>query len=161
MSNDEKCYIACCEYYFYVEEMSYNYDITFEEVEDIFSTLLCENMICMYQGIGEIKSGIEFYKSIFDKQKNVSSYDELIDVMDYQFVKNYKSPHLESKYNLVGHCMKIITHLMWKLCYNYAPRLHSNPEDAIRDILYPLKASHREMKIIFDLLEKKSGLKLL
>lgn len=81
--------------------------------------------------------------------------------MKYQFVKNHKSPYLESKYNLVGFCMKIITHLMWKLCYDYAPRLHFNPYNAIRDALYPLEASRREMKIIFDLLEKESELKLL
>lgn len=156
-----KCYNACCHYYSYVLQMSNYHDITFEETEDIFSTLLCENMICMYQGIDEIKSGIEFYKSIFDKQKNISSYNQIIDVMRYQFVENYNSPHLESKYNLVGFCMKIISHIMWKLCYDYAPRLHSNPDDAIRDILYPLEASHREMKKIFDLLEKESGLKFL
>lgn len=159
--DDLKCYNDCCEYYSYVLQMSNNYDITFEEVENIFSTLLCENMICMYQGIEEINSGIEFYKSIFNKQKNISSYNEIINVMRYQFVENYKSPYLESKYNLVGFCMKIISHIMWKLCYVYAPRLHSNPEDAIRDILYPLEASHREMKIIFNLLEKESGLILL
>lgn len=81
--------------------------------------------------------------------------------MRYQFIENYKYPYLESKYNLVGYCMKITSHLMWKLCYDYSPRLHSNPEEALRDALHPLKASHREMKKIFDLLEKESGLKLL
>lgn len=48
-SDDLMCYTTCCEYYSYVEEMSNNYDITFEEVENIFSTILCKNMICMYQ----------------------------------------------------------------------------------------------------------------
>lgn len=161
IDNNLQRYLDGCKYYAYVEKMSHCDDITFDEAEDILDTLLCENMICMYEGIAEIKQGIEFYKSIFEKQKNVSTYSELIDVMRFQFVDNHGSPHLESKYNLVGFCMKITTHIMWKLCYDYAPRLHSSPEEAIKDILNPLEASHREIKIIFKKLEKESGLKIL
>ena len=45
---DLKCYLACVDYFNYVEQnASNNLDITYEEVTDIFETLLCENMICM------------------------------------------------------------------------------------------------------------------
>ena len=37
--------------------------------------------------------------------------------------------------------MKIITHLHWRLCYDLAPRLRNNPEEAIQDILYPIETS--------------------
>lgn len=161
MNMNSELYKDCIEYYKYVEEISNDYDITFDEVENIFDVLLSDNMILMYEGIDEIKNGIEFYKTIFEKQKKVSSYNELVELMRFKYVENYGSVYLESKYNLVGYCMKIVAHLTWKLCYDYAPRLHANPYDAIDDIINPLKASRREMKIIFSKLEKESGLKLL
>ena len=163
LNNKDECtklYLACCEYYKHVEEISNQTEITFEQVEEIFETLLCENMIMMYQDIDEIIEGIKFYKEIFEKQKLITHYNELIDLVKFQFVDNRSSPHLESKYNLVGFCMKITTHLMWKICYDVSPRVHTNPNDAITDILYPLKASHREMKKIFAILEKEYGVEL-
>lgn len=159
--DDLKCYEACCEYYKYVEEISNVYDVCVDDIDEIFSVLLCDNMICMYQGIQEIVDGINFYKQIFEKQKLVADYKELIEVVKFQFVDNDGSEHLRSKFNIVGFCMKIVAHFMWKLCYTFAPRFHPTPDGAIYDILNPTEASQREMKKIIEMLEKKYDILIL
>lgn len=151
----------CCEYYAYVEEMADDYDITEEEVENIFTTILSDSMVLMYEGKQEIIDGINFYKEIFERIKKIENYSGIIDVLKYQFVDNINSPHQQPIYNMVVFCLKITTHLMWKLCYQLAPRFHSRPEDAIQDILEPIKASHREMKKIMLMLEKKYNVKII
>jgi hypothetical protein len=161
MSEEKKLYDAWCDYYKYVEKSSNNYNIKFEEVEEIFTTLLCENMKIMYMGNSEIILGIEFFKNIFEKQKIITNYQELIDVIKFEFVDSKDSPYLNTHYNIVGFCMKITTHLMWRLCYEFSPRLHSNPENAIFDILNPLEAFQREINVIFKFLENKYGVKII
>lgn len=156
INNEHKqIYDECCKYYKYVEEISTNYDITVEEIEDIFDTLLCENMMYMYQDIKEIIDGIKFYKEIFEKQKKITSRDDLVDVIKFEFIDNGKSEHIKSKYNIVGYCMKITTHYMWRICYEHSLRLHTTPEGAINDILDPTKASQKEIQKIYEYLKNK------
>ena len=152
---------ACCDYYKYVEKMSDDVDITLEEVEDIFSTILSDNMIIMYEGKKEIIDGIKFYKKIFDKIKITSNYSELVELIKYQYVDNINSPHLNSHYNMVIFCTKMTTHLTWKLSYELSPRLRSTPEEAIEDILYPIRTSQKEIYNIMMMLEKKYNVKIL
>lgn len=155
-----KLYMMCCEYYNYVEDMTEKLDITEEEAEEIFTTILSDGMKLMYQGKQEIIDGIEFYKMLFEKIKTIKTYQDLIEYVKYQFVDNANSPHQEPIYNMVIFCLKITTHLVWTKCYELAPRLHTDPADAIQDVINPLEASHREMKKIMEYLEKKYDIKL-
>ena len=158
----KELYDDIIEYYNYIEQnASRNLDISYEETDEIFDTLLSEPMKTMYQGIEEIVQGIEFYKMIYDRTKMVKTYEELIELIKFYHFDNSDSPFLASKYNIVGHCMKIITHLQWRLCYDLAPRLRETPEEAIRDILYPTEASQKEMIKIIHHLETKLGKKIL
>jgi hypothetical protein len=151
----------CCEYFTYVEEMSNEFDITEEEAEEIFTIILSDIMVLMYEGRQEIVDGIKFYKEIFERIKKIKNYHDIIDVLKFQFVDNINSPHQQPIYNMVIFCLKITTHLIWKLCYKLAPRLHPTPEGAIQDILEPVKASHREIKKIMLMLEKKYNVKII
>lgn len=155
-----KLFNACCEYYNYVEEMSEYYNISEEEVEEIFTTILSDGMKLMYQGIQEIVEGIEFYKMIFEKIKTIETYQDLINVVKFQFVDNANSPHQKPIHNIVIFCLKMTTHLVWQKCYDLAPRLHPIPKGALEDILYPDKASQREMKKIIEFLEEKYNIKI-
>lgn len=151
----EELYKVCCEYYKYVEDMSDDLDITFDEVDEIFTTLLSDVMLCMYEGKEEIINGIKFYKEIFDRQKNVTTYQELIDIIKFQHIDNKNSPHQILTHNIVIFCMKITTHLTWSLCYDLAPRLHPTPELAVMDIINPLEASQREFRKILKFLSNE------
>lgn len=151
----------CCDYYHWVEEKSDDYDITIEEVEDIFTNILSDIMVLMYEGKQEIVDGIKFYKEIFERIKKIKNYQDIIDVLKFQFVDKINSPHQEPVHNIVVFCLKITTHLIWKFCYQHSLRLHSTPEGAIQDMLYPIKASQREMKKIIIMLEKKYNVKII
>lgn len=157
----KKFYNYCVEYYKYIEEASNDYDIQFDEVDEIFEILLSDGFKIMFEGNNEIIDGITFYKMLFDKLKLVSTYDELIDFIQLYLFDNSDSPHLSSRYNIVSYCMKMITHLEWRICYDLAPRLMRTPEEAIGDILHPIEASHREIKKIILYLEKKLDKKVI
>lgn len=51
--------------------------------------------------------------------------------------------------------MKITIHLIWQNIYELAPRLRNTPEEAIEDILVPIKTSQKEMKKIMEYIRNK------
>jgi hypothetical protein len=157
----EKHYKKCVEYYGYVKSQSENYNISQEDVKNIFDVLLSDNFIPMYMDNKTILDGVNFYNDLFNKIIKIKSYMDIIDVIEYFFVISRESEHLMSKYNLVEFLMKISIHLIWKLVYKFAPRLHPTPEEALNDIIYPIEASQRETKKIIKLLEKKHNITII
>lgn len=154
---EESHYKICCEYFEYVQSESDNTSITIEETEGIFTILLSEGFKPMYMNNTEIIQGIEFYKIIFDKVIKIKTYQEIIDTVEFFLFVNADSPYLASHYNIIQYLMKITIHLIWQLVYDLAPWLRSTPEEAIQDILDPVKTSQYQMEKIIEYIKNKRG----
>lgn len=148
-------YDKCVEYYQCVEDISSDVNIDIDTVDHIFETLLCDNFMIMYEENNEVIEGVRFYENIFNKIKLVTNYKELHDLVEFYLFENKDSIHLRSYYNIVGYCMKIVTHLIWSLCYELSPRWRQTPEEALNDIVDPIKTSQNELKIIIHNIEQK------
>ncbi len=158
----KKFYESCLEYYNYIENDAVNnYNITFEELEEIFDVLLCDGFKIMYEGINKIIEGIEFYKMLFCKLKQVSTYAEFVDYIKFKFFDNFDSPHQICTYSVVEYCMKILCHIEWQICHNLAPRLRKTPEEAMFDALYPIESSQKEIEKIIKNFEIKLNKKII
>lgn len=155
MEDFETYYKICCEYFEYVQSQSSNTSITIQETEEIFTILLSESFKPIYMDKADIIQGIEFYKMIFDKINLIKTYQELIDTVEFFMFVNANSPYLASHYNIVQYMMKIIIHLIWSLVYDLAPRLRNTPEEAIEDILDPIKTSQKELEKIIKFIKNK------
>lgn len=150
-----KLYNSCVEYFNYVQEISDELYISIDTIEDMYETLLCDNMIIMYEGNENIIEGIKFYNEIFVKTTQIETYSDLVDVVEY-YLSDKHTPFTTTQYNILICCLKIQTHLFWHYCMHLSPNLwRADPEDAVRDIICYRESAIEEMKIIHKIIENR------
>lgn len=152
-----KLYNSCIEYFNYVQEISDELYISIDAIEDMYETLLCDNMIIMYEGNENIIEGIKFYNRIFTKTMQIETYSDLVDVVEY-YLSDEHTQFTTTQYNILICCLKIQTHLFWHYCMHLSPNLwRTNPDDAIRDIICYRESAIEEMKIIHEIIKKRKN----
>ena len=131
------------EIFSYVMEQSVNYQITKDEANHVFMIVNMDKIQPFYENRKILIDGIHYYTKLNEKINNVNTMDKLINLMRNYFVEETDKNILQNEFNMVQALMKICIHRIWQLCYDLHPRLRTTPEEAINDIIDPIKASQK------------------
>jgi hypothetical protein len=138
----------------FIIDKSNDYDITFKECDYIFELVITENMTIMYEGMKKIISGVEFCCLIYDKIKRIETFDEFKKTIKFIFIDNEHSEHLTTEFVLVQALTKINIHLLWQLSKKFDSGIRNTPEEAVQDIINPIKSSQQFVEKIINELKK-------